>query len=259
MNGKRKWTFACLSGLALLTAGASSQAALVMTLSTDHAPAGGSGAYTPPSPTFTPSSTDLLEGKTATLAYFHSTTGLPATGDNGTAENSGGPSVWTDGSVTTTYATGNTAVDHAAYGTVDGYTGNEDTNTYVTFDLGGLYNLTTADIFQGWNDSGRDSFSFVLQTSADGVNYTNVGTYLKGPDDTGVYSTPVTNKIDFADSVGGSIATGVEFVRLDVTDADNGYAGLSEVDVTGTPAAVPEPASLGLLGMGALTLLRRRR
>jgi hypothetical protein len=231
-----------------------SQAAFVPTLTTDRAPAGGSGSYTP---SFVLPANNLVAGQIASLSYYNANTNSPTTGDNGVAESSAGPVAWTDGSLTTTYRTGDDAVDHAAYGIVDGYTGNFSQLTYVTYNLGSLYNLTAADIYQGWNDSGRDSFSFVLQTSPDGVTYSNVGTYTKGPDDTGQYTTPVTNLVAFSDPGGGYIASGVQYVRLYVTDADNGYAGLAEVSISGTP--VPEPASLGVLSAGALLLLLRRR
>jgi hypothetical protein len=253
MSMTRKCLVSCLAGAAMLAAVASSQGAVVVTLTTDRAPAGGSGPYTP---AFTLPSNNLVAGQIATLSYYNANTSMATTGDNGTAESCRGPAAWTDGSLATTYATGTAAVDHAAYGDVDGYSGNFSELTYVTFNLGGLYNLTSADIYQGWNDSGRDSFSFTLQASADGITYTNVGTYTKGPDDTGVYTTPVTNDVNIADNAGGYIASGVEYVRLYVTDADNGYAGLAEVSISGT--SVPEPTSLGLLSLGGLALLRRR-
>ena len=245
----RKCLVGCLAGTALFAAVASSHGALVVTLATDRAPAGGSGSYTP---AFTLPSNNLVAGQTASLSYFNANTSTATTGDNGTAESCRGPAAFTDGSLTTAYGT-----DHTAYGSVDGYSGNFSELTYVTFNLGALYNLTAANIYSGWNDSGRDAMSFTLQASPDGVTYTDVGSYAKGPDDTGAYTTPVTNDVAFTDSASGYIASGVQYVRLYVTDADNGYAGLAEVSINGT--AVPEPTSLGLLSLGSLALLRRRR
>ena len=53
--------------------------------------------------------------------------------------------------------------------------------------------------------------------------------------------------------------TGVDAIRLDFFGGqENNYAGLGEVDVIGA-ATVPEPASVGLLLVGAVGLLQRRR
>ena len=42
-------------------------------------------------------------------------------------------------------------------------------------------------------------------------------------------------------------------------DVQNGYVGWREFDLIGTPTAVPEPTSLGLLALATLSLLPRRR
>ncbi|MEI8196226.1 MAG: PEP-CTERM sorting domain-containing protein [Phycisphaerae bacterium] len=54
---------------------------------------------------------------------------------------------------------------------------------------------------------------------------------------------------------GASIILGVQFDIALVS----GYPGTFTYNIANTPAAVPEPASLGLLGLGGVGLLRRRR
>ncbi len=177
------------------------------------------------------SSSDLAQGLTATVAYTGGT-------GNPNIEEAGGIARWTDGSLATVYnepGGGGNAIDHAAYGAVHGNpTG---INTFVTFDLGALYNLTQVDVFIGWPDSGRDDASFILRASTDGNNYANLLQYTKGQDDTGTHTSPVTNLHSFIDNAGGDLAPFIQYVQLQFIDADNGHAGLVEVDIYGeTPA-----------------------
>jgi hypothetical protein len=54
--------------------------------------------------------------------------------------------------------------------------------------------------------------------------------------------------------------SGVDAIRLDFfAGQENTYAGLGEVDAVGSATVVPEPASMGLLLVGAVGLLPRRR
>ncbi len=52
--------------------------------------------------------------------------------------------------------------------------------------------------------------------------------------------------------------TNVTAVQFSFPSTQNGYVGYRELDVLGT-ASTPEPASLGLLGLGGLSFLARRR
>ena len=194
---------------------------------------------------FSASSTDLVQGRIATVTSTGG--GTPST----TLEASAGEGAWTNGSISTVYNTSSGFdSNHGAYGTVQGFTS-------VTFNLGALYDLSLVNVFLGWNDSGRDDASFNLRVSTDGIDYSTIASYTKGDDNTGTYTTPVTNLHSIVDSGAAPIASGVQYVQLQFTAADNGFAGMLEVDVIGT--AVPEPSAALLGGLGMLALLRRRR
>jgi hypothetical protein len=249
---------AVLAAAAIVLAG-TARAAVVINSFTNVAPGGGAvHSVHDPSASGTPdlitaSAADLVNGMTATVTY----TGGPG---STTLEQSAGQAVWTDGSISTVYAEGGPggdSVDHAAYGTVQATVGGGDIDVFVTFDLGSLHDLTRVDVFTGWNDSGRDDSSFNLLVSPDNVTFTAIAAYLKPADNTGAFGTPVTNLHRITDDGAGNIASAVRYVQLQFTDADNGYAGLLEVDVIGSP--VPEPSVVLLGGWGLLGLLRRRR
>jgi hypothetical protein len=235
--------------LLALAAANAANAVVVVTPTLDNAPTGAAPG-TPYTPTaFTASSTDLLQGLLPL-----SNTGNP------TLESAAGPSKWTDGSLATIYAKatnlGQDQIDnHAAYGTINSNPTNS--TVVVVYDMGGLFNLSSANVFAGWPDSGRDLFSFTLDASPDNINFSPIGSFNKGGDNTGAFSTPQTTQINFVDDGGASIATGARYIRLTSNDSDNGFAGMVEFDVQGTPA--PEPASIELLGIGALIMTRRRR
>lgn len=247
-------TASCL-GLA-----SSATAAVAVTNITNVAPTGGApgSAHDPAtsgSPLVAASTTDLVQGMTAMVTYNRPSTG--GSDPTTTNENSTGAGAWTDGSLVTAYGTGGGDSSHTAYGTVDGRTGAWTLQTLVTFDLGGFYDISQVNVILGWNDSGRDDSSFSLYTSADNVTFDLVAAYAKPADNTGAITTPVTNLHSVADDGGSDIATGVRYIQVVFTDADNGFAGLAEIDVFGS--AVPEPSSILLLGLGSLAALTRRR
>lgn len=240
--------------VAMLVAGDAAYAAVTVTTSQNIAPDGGA-AHDPYDPaTDTPGSGPMLSASSTDIAQGLTATYMGGSDDPG-YELSTGVAAWTDGSLATVYpenGPGGDAVDHAGYGTVG-------PNGDATFDLGGFYNLSQVDVFAGWNDSGRDAISFELQVSADDAVYSLIASYTKGPDDTGQITVPVTNLYSIADDGGADIASAVRYVRLHVTDADNGHAGVVEVDIFGTQ--VPEPSTCLLAGLALLgcAKLRRRR
>jgi hypothetical protein len=221
-----KSRFALLAAAAVFGAACSAEAAVITATATDVAPNGGA-VHAPYTPTaFAASGSDLAEGLVASY--------------NGDAnyELSAGVNQWTNGSLATVYGEsgpGGDAVDHATYGSVT-----NDTN--ATIDLGGFYDLSKVDVYAGWNDSGRDLFSFDLMVSADDTTYTTLATFLKGSDNTGQITTPVTTLISITDDA-GDLASGARYVRLRIFDTDNGTAGIVEIDVFGD-GVVPEPTTI---------------
>ena len=244
-------TFAALVSLVGAT---TVDAAVTVTSTVNVAPAGGAGhdPYDPATdvsgsgPVLTASSIDLAQGLTEAGG------GISTTG-NDNQEESFGIDATTDGSLATVYNVGGNAgdaIDHAAYASVN-------TNDLLTYNLGGLYNLSQVDVFSGWNDSGRDDFSFNLLVSPNGVAFSQIASYDKGGDNTGDITVPITSLHSITDDGAADIASAVQYVQLQITDADNGFAGLVEVDVFGVQ--VPEPSAIALLGFAFSAMVGIRR
>ena len=102
-----------------------------------------------------------------------------------------------------------------------------------------------------------DDFTFNLLVSPNGVVFSQIASYNKGADNTGQITVPVTSLHSITDDGAANIASGVQYVQLQIVDADNGFAGLAELDVFGT--AVPEPASSILCGLAGLALAFQRK
>jgi hypothetical protein len=235
----------------------SANAAVVVNVSSNVASGGAPGDVHDPAiagapDQFAASNSDLLAGMIPVVSY---------TGGSGstTAESARGATAWTDGLISTIYNGAGVALAdaHAAYGVVNGTVGGSNIDTLLSFDLGQWYNLTSVDLYTGWNDSGRDDTSFNLWVSSDNVDFVLVASYLKPGDNTGAFTTPVTNLHRIIDDNGASIAEGIRYLQFQFTDSDNGYAGVVEIDAFGT--MIPEPASVLLLALGGLASVVRRR
>lgn len=245
-------SFVAVSAIVGLLSAGTARGAVVVNSAKDVAPAGTPGdPYTPFA--FTASDSDLAEGLTATVAYVN-VDSSPGAGST-TLEGAAGEAAWTDGSLSTVYGGG----DLSAYGTIQAHEGGSDPDeALITFDLGALYDLSQIDVYIGWVDSGRDDASFnVFVAGTDGVFGSSILSYTKPADDTGAFTSPVTNRHRIVDDGAANIANSVQFVRFEFTDSDNGYAGGLEFDIFGTP--IPEPGTIALLTLGGFALLVRRR
>lgn len=128
-----------------------------------------------------------------------------------------------------------------------------DTATLV-FDFGALMNLTDTSIWNygpGCCDAARSVKDLGISYSLDNMTYTNLPGF--------VLTNPVTDP--FAAQV-IELNIDARYVKFSLNSSHGGNAGfigLSEVQFNGAPAAVPEPASLGLLGLGMAGLAASRR
>ncbi|MCG8450567.1 MAG: hypothetical protein MI725_13440 [Pirellulales bacterium] len=238
-----KQRFLLVVSAAVLISGAVPVSAAVLTAhDQDIAPGGASvhDPYTPPNPPFNPSSTDLLTGISPTLTQ-------PI--GNYTREDSAGPSVLNDGSVSTVYAQGGPGgdvIDHAAYST-------HGEDEILIWDLGGAFNLTEAVVYGGWNDGGRDQTFFGFDVSTDGgLTYnrlTDANVNASGTE-------PISHRVRIFEDTAPFIATGVTHIQFDPGGVENGWTGYTEIDVFGAP--VPEPMSIVLCGFAGLVAIARR-
>ncbi|MCA9235947.1 MAG: PEP-CTERM sorting domain-containing protein [Planctomycetales bacterium] len=226
-------TSACFALFLGLTFAPSGFAAVVTSVETDIAPPGMDG-YTPTFPSGGPSAADVLNGKSPI-----------ASAGNFTQESSTGLPALTNGTFNTAYGNGTSASQHAAYATAgDG--------NFVTYSLGGAYDLSSIVIYGGWPDGGRDAQHYDLLVSSDGgLNFTTLGSIDINPGVQNTDTTPVSNRVAFTEDALPSLAASVTTVRVNFLAVENGYTGYAEIDVFGTPLTIPGDAD----GNGIINLL----
>ena len=134
----------------------------------------------------------------------------------------------------------------------------------VTVDPGMQINLTSLDFgMQLTNGADSESFTVHLRSSLD--NYANdIGTVtLLGDSEVADVSDSVA--FDLTDAAFQNLTGSIDFRLYMVTDIgsrDDGseYVRItSDVVLNGTTAVVPEPGALGLMGLGGVLMLGRRR
>jgi PEP-CTERM motif len=136
----------------------------------------------------------------------------------------------------------------------------------VTYDLGigaGLgYTLRSIQSIASWSNDGYGNQAYTVEIKLVGSGlFTALATVSNTPFITGTATSGGATKTTLTDS-SGILASGVQFIRFTAAAAGQSAGGgasvYREIDVNGV-AALPEPASLGLFGLGALCILRRRR
>ena len=202
-------------------------------------------------PSYVVSATDLING-----AAPGASTG------NFALEVGGGLPVLTDGAygtITRVPVTG-TPEPHPAFATAGNGNGAGSVATYnlnlATSPLG--YNISRIDVYGGWNDAGRDQqrYNVLYSTVGDPTTFIPLTSVDYQPANTGNVQSATLVRI--TENALSNLATGVAAIRFDFTPAvENGHTGYAEIDVIGT--AVPEPAMAGLVGLGCVGLLARRR
>ena len=131
-----------------------------------------------------------------------------------------------------------------------------------TTNLTGYQNATIT--FDQTNSSTGPN-GFKVAVSTDGVNFTDLLSYtsqVNGAPNTAWNSTTVNPVFTVGPvSLTGSNNAGALTVRLIQTSATGATAGTNRVDnvIINADAAVPEPATMGLLALGVAALARRRK
>lgn len=197
------------------------------------------------------SSTDLLQTNFGSV----SSTGIVPTA--GSTAVDGTEPVLRDGSTSSSYVDGDLTATNALNGSVLTYTLDTSVNTNG-------YQIDQIDIFHGWRDDGRDRISdFDIAYST--VDDPNLFVDLLTDGDSGNFASYFGLTSILTDIPGNYLATGVASLQFRFNTIENGYGGISEIDVLGSAvevAAVPEPSTFALAALGLLgfaTFIRRRK
>jgi len=159
------------------------------------------------------------------------------------------------------------ALTNGAFGAPGLPAGNEDevvaihngaVLTYALDTLGNPlgYAITEIGVYTGWRDGGRDgqNYNILYSLVSDPTDFLALTSIDYNPANGG----PADTVVQLLMSDGSPLISGVAALRFDFPSTENGFVGYREIDVFGA-ALVPEPATLSLLALGGLGLLRRRR
>ena len=239
---KRSMILAAISGVAMVSA---AQAAVIVSY-TGASPAltgiASPVTFSPAAPAL--SNADLLQTNVASVV----STGT--FGEDGTA----GISVLTDGAFSlNTGVFSKPGISSAQNGATITWTLNTSVNTNG-------YEITQITSFGGWGDFERNDQRYSVELSYVGSPTTFIA--LSGAT---VQSNPGLDtyaiRANITDSGSLPLATGVAGVRIAFANPqENNYTGYGEFDVIGSAVAVPEPVSIGVVGLvTGMAMLRRSR
>ncbi len=187
---------------------------------------------------FSVASNDLLSGLTGTIS--------------GSVINEESLQTNTNGAALTDGAFGNIALTSSNPDMVLFHNGSSI--TYMLPTLAGGYTISSISSFTGWRDTGRVEQDYTVSFAFASNPTSFINEFTVNADLTSGNDMQVTT----ANSTGAALGTNVVGIRFNFATTQNGYVGYRELDVVGA-ASVPEPASVFLLGLGALGLLATTR
>lgn len=123
------------------------------------------------------------------------------------------------------------------------------------------YDLTEIQSIAAWQGAGFSNQRYNISVRyANDADFTFLTTVDYQPFPASPNNNGGSTKVNITDD-GGVLASGVEAIRFDILDtvgADSAGSVYREIDVFGSES-IPEPGAVSLLGLYALTFLRRKR
>jgi hypothetical protein len=240
----------CLFGFVIVICAAASNASATTMVATDNQ-TGPTYPSNPSTGSWTPSYDPINTSNDVLLNASPS-----AQSGDFTLEGSTGVSILTDGAFGAINGLGMDAT-HTNWATVGNDVQGGGTSLTYTFTPTQLTSLVT---YGGWNDNGRDQQDYSVSYSIDGgMTFLPLGSVDFNP--SVAMNTPSADRVTFTDDsgllAGGSLIDALQF-NFDQPDVENNYVGLAEIAAY-SPVAVPEPASIILVGLGAACFLAARR